>query len=140
MGNQMHVQVPADLWEFLDREDFDSVDSFRSPDQWAQVAQGVITVADQGLGVGANLVTVILGRDAIASFVEQVRTWSGRRRAAEPLGGFAAELTVRVGDTESRVTITRTGPADSAAEPDTEALARLLASAMSGSRSEDRTA
>lgn len=54
-------------------------------------------------------------------------------------GEFAAELTVRAGDTESRITITRTGPADSAAELDTEALARLLASAMSGSRGEDRT-
>ncbi|MFJ8405788.1 hypothetical protein ACIQ9K_35680 [Streptomyces microflavus] len=135
MGNLMHIQVPADLWPYLDSEDFDSLGAFRSPDQWADVAQGAITIADQGLGVGANLVTVILARDALASFAERVRIWVGRRNSEEPAGCFEAELMVRSGGTESRITITRTQKADGAldgAQVDTDALVKLLAAAMSG--------
>lgn len=78
--------------------------------------------------MGANLVTVILGRDAIASFLEQVQRWIGRRRGAE--GAAAVSLTLRTGDGETTVTITRTGTA----EVDAEMLARLLNSAMNADR------
>ncbi|MGI5255187.1 hypothetical protein [Actinacidiphila glaucinigra] len=131
MGAQLHVMVPDDLWQYLDEADFDSVDSFRGADQWADAAHAVVAVADGGLGMGANLVTVILGRDAIASFLEQVRRWIGRRRGAEGAAGAAAvSLTLRTGDGETTVAITRTGTA----EVDAEMLARLLNSAMNADR------
>lgn len=131
MGAQLHVMVPDDLWQYLDEADFDSVDAFRGADQWADAAHAVVAVADGGLGVGANLVTVILGRDAIASFLEQVQRWIGRRRGAEGYAGSAAvSLTLRTGDGETTVAITRTGTA----EVDAEMLARLLNSAMNGER------
>ncbi|MDX2849506.1 hypothetical protein [Actinacidiphila glaucinigra] len=129
MGAQLHVMVPDDLWQYLDAADFDSVDSFRGADQWADAAHAVVAVADGGLGMGANLVTVILGRDAIASFLEQVERWIGRRRGAEGAAGAAAvSLTLRTGDGETTVAITSTGTA----EVDAETLARLLNSAMNG--------
>ncbi|MFF7674674.1 hypothetical protein [Actinacidiphila glaucinigra] len=131
MGAQLHVMVPDDLWQYLDEADFDSVDSFRGADQWADAAHAVVAVADGGLGLGANLVTVILGRDAIASFLEQVQRWIGRRRGAEGAAGAAAvSLTLRTGDGETTVAITRTGTA----QVDAEMLARLLNSAMNGDR------
>ncbi|MFF3253504.1 hypothetical protein ACFYWP_21395 [Actinacidiphila glaucinigra] len=131
MGAQLHVMVPDDLWRYLDEADFDSVDSFRGADQWADAAHAVVAVADGGLGMGANLVTVILGRDAIASFLEQVQRWIGRRRGAEGAAGAAAvSLTLRTGDGETTVAITSTGTA----EVDAEMLARLLNSAMNGER------
>ncbi|MFF0054550.1 hypothetical protein ACFYRI_09170 [Streptomyces microflavus] len=138
MGDLMHIQVPADLWPDLDAEGFDSLGSFRSPGQWADVAQGVITVTDQGLGLGANLVTVILARDALVSFAERVRIWAGRRSSEQLADDFEAELTVRSGGTESRITITRTGRAGTDAErtrqADTDALVKLLASAINGDK------
>ena len=128
----MHVRVPDDLWQYLDEADFDSLDSFRGADQWADIAQAVVAVADQGLGVGANLVTVILGRDAIASFVEQVRRWSGRRRSAESDDVATVNLTLRNAGGETTIAITRTG----SAEVDAETLVRLLTSAMDGAGSQ----
>ncbi|MEU9956286.1 hypothetical protein [Streptomyces sp. NPDC050982] len=78
---------------------------------------------------------MILARDALASFAERVRIRVGRHNSEESAGDFEAELTVRAGGTESRITITRTGNADGAPEGtqvDTDALVKLLAAAMSG--------
>ncbi|MGW4196660.1 hypothetical protein [Streptomyces sp. NPDC005004] len=126
MGTQMYVQVPEDLWQCLDEADFDSLDSFRGADQWADVAHAVVTTAGQGLGMGANLVTVLLGRDAITSFVEQVRRWTGRRGTAGSPAETVVNLTVRAGGDETTVAITHRGTA----EVDAELLTRLLNSAV----------
>lgn len=132
MSRQVHVQVPADLWQQLDREGFESVASFRDPDQWAQVARATLTVADQGAELAANLVTVLLGREAIRAFAEQVRGWVGRRQAQQSTT-FAADLTVRANGDETRIMITHTGSGDL----DTEAVVRLLTSAVNGGSSEE---
>ncbi|WP_018544495.1 hypothetical protein [Streptomyces sp. LaPpAH-108] len=134
MGTQLHIQVPEDLWQLLDAADFDSLDSFRGADQWADVAHAVVATAEQGLGMGANLVTVLLARDAIASFVEQVRRWTDRRGAETRRTGEAVvNLTVRTADDTTTISITRKGTAD----VDVELLTRLLASAMNSRQGQD---
>ncbi|MEU4149657.1 hypothetical protein [Streptomyces sp. NPDC026659] len=134
MGTQMHVQVPEDLWHCLDEADFDSLGSFRGADQRADVAHAVVATAGQGLGMGANLVTVILGRDAIALFGDQVRRWTGRREAAARNTGEAVvNLTVRTADDTTTIAITRKGTAD----VDVELLTRLLTSAMNSRQGQD---
>ncbi|MEW2129635.1 hypothetical protein [Streptomyces sp. NPDC005435] len=134
MGTQLHVQVPEDLWQCLDEADFDSLDSFRGAEQWADAAHAVVAATGQGLGMGANLVTVLLGRDAIASFVEQVRRWTGRRQAEANSGETVVNLTVRTGEDVTTVAITRSGTADL----DAELLTRLLTSAMNSPQGQGR--
>jgi hypothetical protein len=140
MNDHMYVHVPSDLWELLEPADFDEIETgTRSPDQWASVAQAVLSVGNDALAVSANLVGVYLAREQIADFARRTAAWFGFRvsEAAPRAEGQTPQhpplvFTITTGRPggEVRIEIRSTPGADGTPTLDTAALTGALLSAI----------
>lgn len=122
------MEMPAELAERLTGEGFDEVVSFRG---YTADAHVMLTVAPAGLAAAANLVTILVSRDAFKDLIEGVRAWMIRRTGHESGSEFAIEISARRGNERSsvRVTAWRDVPGD-IPQIDTSALVSLVESIL----------
>jgi hypothetical protein len=87
MGDELYVRVPSGLALELDEDGIEELEQVRGMDWLAQGAAVTVTV----LGVGADLTTVLLAKDAVTRFVQRLASWAGHR----PPSAAGSELAIR---------------------------------------------
>jgi hypothetical protein len=118
------VQVPEEFAEELASAGFDEIEPVRGG---GFEAQAVVALMATDVGLAANLVTIVVAKDAVADFVRRLRFWMSRHTGSDPGSEFVIEVTSQSPGARLKFRlVSRRSESDAAPQMDVAAMVSLL--------------